>query len=132
MQQLDTYLCFSQGIHTYAIENHKVVRIVAKVPLSKLPTQRKGFRGLLLSDEKLIAVIDVEEFQFHKGCNTEKYYIIINFHGEYIGICASDIKETRQIKEQDWQPCEVDKPAFSYKVDDTEIFHLQLDLLQRR
>ena len=77
----DTYVCFHHGGYDYAIEEYKVLRILAHTSLWDLPVHQDRIKGMMLVEDRLVAVIDIEQLLFQTPCSHTAYDIIIEIKG---------------------------------------------------
>lgn len=124
------YLCFSTGDHYYAIENNRVIKILPKTKLYQLPLKENAVKGILFVDQHFVAVIDIEKLCLKNCLCKEKYYIIIEINGEYMGLCASKIIDSMTINDQDWNVQDNNKFPLVYREGEREIYCFNIEMLE--
>lgn len=92
----DTYLWFQCGLNHYIIEESKIDKILVATPFFELPAKDELIKGVLFFEEKIVAIIDIEETK------DARYYIILNINGQYFGVRAHEIFGYRVIQDFEW------------------------------
>lgn len=117
----DTYLWFQCGLHYYAIEENKIDKILMATPFFELPVKDELIKGVLLVEEKIVAIIDIEETK------DPRYYIILNINEQYLGVCADEVFGYKVIQDFKWLSQDDSKFPFYYEDKDLKIMHLHFE-----
>lgn len=118
------YLCFQRGKHHYAISNHKIIRILKKTKLLPLPFANEVYQGVLLVDDRLVAVVDIASD--HTKEEGEGYVICLEYQGDVIGVYADVLEGIERIADQDWVEESLPYATLCTTITDRKIYLLQL------
>ena len=122
----ETYLCFQRRESYYAIDESKVIRILFSKNIYELPVKEDAIKGVVILDDQLVGIVDIE------SSDHEKYYIVIDIEGEYIGICADEILGYQEIPDDNWISQEDEEYPFCYQDGDMNILYMMPELVKRR
>jgi len=99
----DTYLTFSIGQETYAIEVRYVIEIVGIQKITEIPELPEYIKGVINLRGKIIPVMDVR-LRFRKepqDYNDRTCVIVIDIKDRQIGLIVDTVAEVTTIPEQD-------------------------------
>lgn len=120
------YVCFRYGTHLYAIDSGLVMRILPDKNIFALPIEHPSIKGILCFEDKIIALIDLESFYFHQDIEYFSYVLLINYLGEWIGICAQQIIDTMSIEDNTWIKDEKYPSLYTCKKQEETLYLLAL------
>lgn len=116
------YLCFQRGKHHYAIPNQSIIRILKKTELLPLPFANDIYQGVLLVDDRLVAVVDIEL----DNEKEEGYVICLEFQGDIIGVYADELEGMEYIADQAWVEESLPYASLCCEITHRKIYLLQL------
>lgn len=122
----ETYLCFQRGQKYYALDANKIVKIVCAKDIFELPAKEEFVKGIIVINDKLVGIVDIEE------SDTERYYIVMDIEGQYVGICADEIIGNQAISDADWISQEEEEYPFYYHIEDKDILYITSEFMKRR